>query len=69
MHITQLFLTIFSTFTQKTIFYFLVLYVYFLLKTFAFIITYYDAFEKSNDYFRSATAKLTKRKSAEVFNI
>ena len=69
MHIIQLFLTIFSTFTQKTIFYFLVHHVLFPAKNVCFYYYVYDVFEKSNEYFRSATAKLTKRISAEAFNI
>ena len=40
---------------------------YFLLKAFSFIVN--DIFEKSNENVRSETAKLTKRKSAGVFNI
>ena len=40
---------------------------YFLLKTFGFIIS--DVFEKRNENIRLETAKLTKNKSAEVFNI
>ena len=62
MHIIQLFLTIFSTFTQKTIFYFLVQHVFFPAKNVCFYYYVLDVFEKSNEYFSSATAKFNEKK-------
>ena len=64
MHIIQLSLTMFP---HKIMFYFLVKHVLFPARTFSFIIN--DVFENRNDNIRSETTELTKRKSAEVFNI
>ena len=57
-----------AIFPHKTISYFLVQHVLFSAKNIFFIID--DVFEKSNEWIVSfETAKLTKRKLAEVFNI
>ena len=64
MHKIQLSLTMFPRKAQFSIFFCSIF--YFLLKTFSLIIN--DEFEKSNENVCSKTAKLTKRKSAEVFN-
>ena len=65
MNKIQLFLAMFAHKARFSIFFGSMF--YFLLKTFSFIIN--DVFEKSNENICSETAKLTKRKSAEVFNI